>query len=62
LQNKLLQDGSRTLPEQSYPDMELCWSSLCGKGANGEEFLQSSRSTLEQIPVREILLQREILG
>jgi hypothetical protein len=27
-----------------------------------EELLQSSRSTLEQIPFREIMLLREILG
>jgi hypothetical protein len=44
--SKLLQHGSRTPPEQS---------SLGSK-------LLSSRSTLEQIPLQEILLLREILG
>jgi hypothetical protein len=32
------------------------------KRLSGEELLRSSRSTLDQIPLREILLLEEILG
>jgi hypothetical protein len=61
LQNKLLQRGSRTTRERSSPDSEHSWSSLRGKCAP-DELLRSSRSMLEKIPLREILLLREILG
>jgi hypothetical protein len=57
LAEQTFQRGSRTPPEHSSLDSELRW-----KRRSGEELLQSSRSTLKQIPLREILLLKEILG
>jgi hypothetical protein len=59
--SKLLQRGARSTAEHSSQDWEPA-GAASAENSLGEELLRSSRSTLEQIPPREILLLEEIPG
>jgi hypothetical protein len=57
-----IQQGFRTPTVQSSPNSKLHCSSLCRKGAPERYSSGVLEASMEQIPFKEILLLKEILG